>query len=236
MSSDNTRPLLDFPIMNLMLTVLALAALLLSNSNPTYGKTVVNLKEDTSHDERDPDPEACANIPNMLKIDCFPVGAASQEACLKRNCCWTPVQADSSSKANIPWCYYPRRRGGYVSDPPVKTKTGFKMTMHRKIQSPYDNDIETIQMDVRMETPTRLRVRVQLSSICSSVLLSVHIRGLKLFFFFQITDPKTKRFEPPYPKVPTFDGPVAPSPLYTVQTKPGASGFNVLRKASNQTM
>ena len=49
-----------------------------------------------------PNQQQCS-LNKANRVDCFPLGGASQDKCQARGCCWVP----SSSGDNVAWCFYP---------------------------------------------------------------------------------------------------------------------------------
>ncbi|XP_037546300.1 lysosomal alpha-glucosidase [Nematolebias whitei] len=125
--------------------------------------------------------EACRLIPEAWRFDCYPERGAvvTQELCEARNCCFIPASsstARSSRKKGIPWCFYPLNFPSYSLASLNDTTTCLKGMLVKEVKTYYPGDILTLQMEIRPETDTRLRVR--------------------------ITDPSSPRFEVPI-SVPT---------------------------------
>ncbi|XP_023930007.1 lysosomal alpha-glucosidase [Lingula anatina] len=122
-------------------------------------------------------PPGCS-VPNPSKIDCYPGGGASQQACEARGCCWVPV---NPNPGNAPWCFYKADNNAtYSMGPVVKTPFGFSASLTKQKKSQrWPNDILSLKLDVYLATQNRLH--------------------------FKIYDPKNERYEvpiqtPPEPK------------------------------------
>merc|ERR1719420_2458595 len=48
-------------------------------------------------------PRDHCDIPNSDKEDCAP----NEGECNSKGCCWVPVEKNSSSTRDTPWCFYP---------------------------------------------------------------------------------------------------------------------------------
>ncbi|TNN50873.1 Lysosomal alpha-glucosidase [Liparis tanakae] len=122
---------------------------------------------------------ACALIPEAWRFDCYPERAVvvTRELCEARSCCFIPATSPSPSAAalarpsgrnDIPWCFYPRDFPSYslvaVSDTPL----GQKATLVREVKTYYPADVLTLEVEVRQETVTRLRVRVRRLRLAAS--------------------------------------------------------------------
>lgn len=112
--------------------------------------------------------EACSLIPEAWRFDCYPERGVvvTKELCEARNCCFIPASSPSSSitrplgRNGIPWCFYTSDFPSYSLVSINDTSLGQKATLVRKLKTYYPADILTLELDVRYETNTRLRVRV----------------------------------------------------------------------------
>ena len=112
--------------------------------------------------------EACSLIPEAWRFDCYPERGVvvTREMCEARNCCFIPASSPSSSASRpsggngIPWCFYPPGFPSYSLVSINDTSLGQKGTLVREMKTYYPADILTLELEIRHETDTRLRVRV----------------------------------------------------------------------------
>ena len=112
--------------------------------------------------------EACSLIPEAWRFDCYPERGVvvTRELCEARNCCFIPASSPASSatrpsgKNGIPWCFYPPDFPSYSLKSINGTLLGQKGALVKKVKTYYPGDILTLEVDIRHETDTRLRVRV----------------------------------------------------------------------------
>lgn len=112
--------------------------------------------------------EACSLIPEAWRFDCYPERGVvvTRELCEARNCCFNPASSPSSSavrpspRNGIPWCFYPLDFPSYSLVSINDTSMGQRGTLVRDVKTYYPADILTLEVEVRHETDTRLRVRV----------------------------------------------------------------------------
>ncbi|XP_035038068.2 lysosomal alpha-glucosidase isoform X3 [Hippoglossus stenolepis] len=176
---------------------------------PAPAKTPRTAVNDTAAASRR---EACSLIPEAWRFDCYPERGVvvTREMCEARNCCFIPASSPSSSASRpsggngIPWCFYPPDFPSYSLVAINDTSLGQKGTLVREIKTYYPADILTLEVDIRHETDTRLRVR--------------------------ITDPSDARFEVPI-SVPTATKKAA-SPDYVVELSKEPFGLIVKRRSS----
>ncbi|KAL6111023.1 uncharacterized protein ACO6RY_19988 [Pungitius sinensis] len=156
--------------------------------------------------------EACGAVPEAWRFDCYPERGAvvTRELCEARNCCFVPGSSSSSSSSSpggrngVPWCFYPRDFPSYSLVSLSDTPLGQKGTLVREVKTYYPADVLTLEVEMRHETDTRLRVR--------------------------ITDPFAPRFEVPI-SVPAAAA-KAQSPDYTVELSESPFGLIVKRSAT----
>lgn len=114
--------------------------------------------------------QGCSLIPVDWRFDCYPERdvVVTQELCEARNCCFAPVSSNSSSttrpsgRNGIPWCFYPADFPSYSLVSINDTSLGQKGTLVREVKTYYPADILTLEVEIRHETDTRLRVRVSI--------------------------------------------------------------------------
>ncbi|XP_071949869.1 sucrase-isomaltase, intestinal-like [Antedon mediterranea] len=166
----------------------------------------------TKDDTPNPEEEYLRTVKDVGRFDCYPKNGLEEDVdsnkCKARGCEWRSTSEDRKA----PWCFYPLNWGyDVVRDEVTKTNIGWQAKLQRRSDQPsrYKKDINTIQVDVEMQTDSRLRVK--------------------------IFDPARERFEVPIdvPKPPTTK---AKNPMYdvTYQTKPFK--FQVIRKSTGTTI
>ncbi|KAI4832624.1 hypothetical protein KUCAC02_015586 [Chaenocephalus aceratus] len=160
--------------------------------------------------------EACSLIPEAWRFDCYPERgvAVTRELCEARNCCFIPASSPSSSASRpsgrngIPWCFYPEDFPSYSLVSINDTSLGQKGTLVREVKTYYPADILTLEVEIRHETDSRLRVR--------------------------ITDPANSRFEVPI-SVPAATK-KADSPEYIVEISKQPFGLIVKRRSTGAVL
>lgn len=160
--------------------------------------------------------EACSLIPEAWRFDCYPERGVvvTRELCEARNCCFIPASSPASSatrpsgKNGIPWCFYPPDFPSYSLKSINGTLLGQKGALVKKVKTYYPGDILTLEVDIRHETDTRLRVR--------------------------ITDPSSSRFEVPI-SVPTVTK-KAENPEYVVEISKEPFGLIVKRSSTGAVL
>uniref|UniRef100_A0A8C2WRX5 Alpha glucosidase 2 n=1 Tax=Cyclopterus lumpus TaxID=8103 RepID=A0A8C2WRX5_CYCLU len=149
---------------------------------------------------------ACGVIPEAWRFDCYPERGAvvTRELCEARSCCFIPASSRPAGRNGIPWCFYPRDFPSYSLVSMNDTSTGQKGTLVREVKTYYPADVLTLEVEIRHETDTRLRVR--------------------------ITDPSSPRFEVPI-SVPAATE-KADSPAYVVELSRRPFGLIVKRRST----
>lgn len=119
--------------------------------------------------------EACSLIPQAWRFDCYPERGVvvTKELCEARNCCFIPGSSPSASatrrpgRNGIPWCFYPSDFPSYSLVSVEDTFLGQKAKLVREVKTYYPADVFTLELDIRQETDTRLRVRVGETLYCT---------------------------------------------------------------------
>lgn len=162
------------------------------------------------------DYKQCQVIPNEYRLDCYPERdvTITRQLCEARGCCWLPKNTKNRGKLksngmNVPFCFYPNNFETYRYVNVTETAFGLEAFLKRNYASPYPGDVETIQMIVKFETTTRLRIK---------------------FLDYQVD-----RYEPPYPEIPIVDR-AAINLTYNFYLNKIHSGFTVTRKSDNATI
>ncbi|KAM9314287.1 lysosomal alpha-glucosidase isoform 2-T2 [Pholidichthys leucotaenia] len=158
---------------------------------------------------------ACRLIPEAWRFDCYPERGmvVTREMCEARNCCFIPASTRPSSAAHtsgengIPWCFYPPDFPSYSLVSLNDTSLGQKGTLVKEVKTYYPGDILNVEVEIRQETNTRLRVR--------------------------ITDPSASRFEVPI-SVPTATT-KAENPEYVIELSKQPFGL-IVRRSSTGAM
>uniref|UniRef100_A0A8C2WW82 Alpha glucosidase 2 n=1 Tax=Cyclopterus lumpus TaxID=8103 RepID=A0A8C2WW82_CYCLU len=147
---------------------------------------------------------ACGVIPEAWRFDCYPERGAvvTRELCEARSCCFIPASSRPAGRNGIPWCFYPRDFPSYSLVSMNDTSTGQKGTLVREVKTYYPADVLTLEVEIRHETDTRLR----------------------------ITDPSSPRFEVPI-SVPAATE-KADSPAYVVELSRRPFGLIVKRRST----
>ncbi|XP_057698351.1 lysosomal alpha-glucosidase [Corythoichthys intestinalis] len=171
---------------------------LLPHKHPPPASTKANTSEASSLFG-----EICALTPETWRFDCYPERGAvvTREMCEARNCCFIASETPPSGRNGIPWCFYPPDFPSYSVKSVNDTSLGQKATLVKDVKTYYPADIMTLELDVRYETDTRLRVR--------------------------ITDPSSSRYEVPI-SIPTVSK-KAEHPDYTVELSRDRFGLIVRR-------
>lgn len=125
----------------------------------------------------------CPNIPEGERVDCFPDGSASQQKCLERACCWSPL-----NETNVPWCFFSKNHGYSVvsENKPDSTHVEAQLT-RMDAPSLFGADIKELTFYAEMQTENRLR--------------------------FKITDAKQARYEVPHEHVQSLPSSSPTGPL-----------------------
>nr|CAD7447384.1 unnamed protein product [Timema bartmani] len=157
----------------------------------------------------------CTAVTNILRFDCYPEDGATEELCNNRGCCWLPpTTAERKNPSlgvilDIPYCYYPTGYGSYELSDLSDTSAGKSATLKRNVASYIPNDINTIQIDAKFESQTRLHVRLY--------------------------DPANQRWEPPLPQLPQVAGGETNTD-YEFVMEESKIGFQVVRKSTKEVL
>ncbi|XP_062304684.1 lysosomal alpha-glucosidase isoform X2 [Osmerus eperlanus] len=158
-----------------------------------------------------PEPQACSAVPEAWRFDCYPERGVvvTREMCEARNCCFISSPPASSSRSQgVPWCFYPPGFPSYRLAALQASQGGQSGRLEREVRTYYPGDILSLQLDIRHETDTRLRVR--------------------------ITDPSNLRYEVPI-TVPNATE-KAGNPAYSVELSKDPFGIIVKRTASGAVL
>ncbi|XP_060242269.1 lysosomal alpha-glucosidase isoform X1 [Meriones unguiculatus] len=162
------------------------------------------------HTQEHPDqpgavPAQC-DVPPSSRFDCAPDRGVSREECEARGCCYIP--AEQVSPMGQPWCFFPPGYPSYRLENLSSTDTGYTATLTRAGPTFFPKDVLTLQLDMLMETESRLH--------------------------FTIKDPTKERYEVPLetPRVLSR----APSPLYSVDFSEEPFGVILRRKLDGRVL
>lgn len=116
-------------------------------------------------------PESCSVIPESWRFDCYPERGVvvTEDLCHARNCCFTRA---ATEKGGVPWCYYPPEFPSYTLVSINDTATGWTGKLLRAQKTYYPEDVEVLQLDVLLESDSRLRVKVSAPFVLSRPLAS----------------------------------------------------------------
>ncbi len=124
------------------------------------------------------------SVPNEnARFDCMPDNAElkTENDCKARGCCWDQTAASKVVEKHrfkagnytrvkkvytAPRCYFPSNYNGYYVKNITKTSFGLTVMLKRDTFSPWPKDILNLQMDIYMETSTRVHFKVQLITLC----------------------------------------------------------------------
>lgn len=127
--------------------------------------------------------EACTSIPQDWRFDCYPERGVivTRELCEARNCCFVPAWTNSSSARPaagraVPWCFYPTDFPSYSLVLLNDTPLGKKGKLVREVKTYYPADILVLNIELRYETATRLRVRVSKGSVLRFFFIELNIQ------------------------------------------------------------
>lgn len=172
-------------------------------------------------------PGLCDDIPLSERFDCLPSSSPNQKDCETRGCCWNEVletpkrerpfptprihqpthgSSQDDVPLNIPFCYYPKDYQGYHFTNLTASDLGYEGYMSRNISSGYPGDVDELHFEVRMETDSRIRIK--------------------------ITDPSRARWETPLPLVPIVNKSSAAHPLYKFKARLTDGTFTVARDST----
>lgn len=99
------------------------------------------------------------DVKSEKRFDCYPEPFGNEEGCHKRGCCWNPSK--KSDDMNVPYCYYGEGGFGYEVSNVTDTVTGFELELQlHGPGGPYGNDVKTLKADFRLESNTRVHVKV----------------------------------------------------------------------------
>uniref|UniRef100_A0A671MM26 alpha-glucosidase n=1 Tax=Sinocyclocheilus anshuiensis TaxID=1608454 RepID=A0A671MM26_9TELE len=87
-------------------------------------------------------------IPYGERVDCFPHPDASEQKCLERACCWSPVD-----EANVPWCFFSKNHGYSVVNIEARLT-------RMDAPSLFGADIKELIFYAEMQTENRLRFKI----------------------------------------------------------------------------
>lgn len=105
-------------------------------------------------------PTQC-DIPPSSRFDCAPDKGISQEQCEARGCCYVPAgQVEKEPLMGQPWCFFPPSYPSYRLENLSSTESGYTATLTRTSPTFFPKDVLTLQLEVLMETDSRLHFMV----------------------------------------------------------------------------
>ncbi|KAM9296667.1 lysosomal alpha-glucosidase-like, partial [Gastrophryne carolinensis] len=147
----------------------------------------------------------CSQDPGS-RFDCAPDKGISKEECEARGCCYSPTVENRG--IGQPWCFFASNYPTYKVTNQTETEKGFTAILTRSTKTFMPDDITVLQLDVSLETPSRLH--------------------------FTIKDPAKPRYQVPI-HPPTIKGKAA-SVEYDVQINEDPFSLVVKRKSSGQIL
>lgn len=101
-------------------------------------------------------PTQC-DVPPNNRFDCAPDKGISQEQCEARGCCYVPA---GQVLMGQPWCFFPPTYPSYRLENLSSTEMGYTATLTRTSPTFFPKDVLSLQLDVLMETESRLHFMV----------------------------------------------------------------------------
>lgn len=105
------------------------------------------------------DPGSCSNVPVFRRVNCFPRGLVSSQACEARGCCFDPTRAQSSVA-----CYYPPEFGYAFTGGLDRTGGGETLrgtlSQPNPAVSPYGGHLGKLSVEVASPAAGMIRMRV----------------------------------------------------------------------------
>lgn len=101
----------------------------------------------------------CSVAPDS-RFDCAPDKGVSKEECETRGCCYSP--ASEHNVIGQPWCFFASNYPTYKVTNQTETENGFTAVLTRSTQTFMPDDIMVLQLDVSLETTSRLRFTVSI--------------------------------------------------------------------------
>ncbi|XP_052008312.1 sucrase-isomaltase, intestinal-like [Xyrauchen texanus] len=148
----------------------------------------------------------CPNIPLAERVECFPDAGASQQKCMARGCCWSPLDETS-----VPWCFFSKNHGYTVVSMNKPDNTHIEARLKRMgAPSLFGADIEELMFYADMQTENRLR--------------------------FKITDANKARYEVPHENVKPPSSPPANPLKYELELIQNPFGLKVWRSSPKKLL
>jgi hypothetical protein len=102
----------------------------------------------------------CDILDKNARFDCHPDPGASPSRCASRGCCWLGSEFSSMGGIDYPYCFFPTNYDGYIIAAQKETDYGYQAILSRASPSGWPNDVQTLTLDVWMETNERLHFKV----------------------------------------------------------------------------
>ena len=165
-----------------LVTGITILLLLVSSPEVSWG---FPKGSDVFHMEIDPNypREPLCFVPDEnARFDCHPESAGTtQQDCEACGCCWqVPSNAEEQEEErqrldilnqttiSVPYCYFPANYDGYEMTDLQETTQGYHAILSRTTKSGWPDDVMKLNLDVYMETETRLHFKVRAQSYSSS--------------------------------------------------------------------
>lgn len=108
---------------------------------------------------RGPVAAACEVSPSG-RFDCGPERLLARADCEARGCCYIPGPGPRSGPGP-PWCFFPRGYRSYRAENLTATESGFSARLRRVAAAFLPAAVDTVRLDLALETPARLRFTVR---------------------------------------------------------------------------
>ncbi|RXN32332.1 maltase- intestinal-like protein [Labeo rohita] len=166
----------------------------------------------------------CPVIPQAERVDCFPEPNASQEKCLERGCCW-----ETSSEANVPWCFFSTSHGYSVVSQSTPDSTPSRANDRQGLMENVCFAVDIEARLTRMDAPTLFGGDIQELNFYAEMQTENRLR-------LKITDANQARFEVPHEHVQSLtDTPSGPL-KYRLELTQNPFGLKVWRTSPERLL
>lgn len=115
--------------------------------------------------------QQCNIAKDEARFDCYPEFDASEDKCLKRNCCWKlpldpnhrvqrKINATAVRDVNVPYCYYPQDFPTYEIQSKTETDFGLRIQLNKSQAGYMPKDLLLLTVDLIYETEQRFRMKI----------------------------------------------------------------------------
>ena len=145
-----TTPVLIASVVLATVVVAALCTTLTFYLHPDYGTSGADDGSDFEPLPTEPD----------VRVDCVPDRdqSATEELCMARGCLWRDPYREGQ-----PWCFFPDDYSTYhfVTEEAFDWGTRLRVNRNPDLPSFFNNDIETLAIDIEHQTDSRLHMKVR---------------------------------------------------------------------------